>query len=86
MWLGPLRLIEVDCQTSIKRSFVFSHRPGVSHEDPLNVLAFYDNSAGEGKEPEKVPELPPEYPRHKGHPVGFTGGLHAGNVKECLGG
>ena len=56
-----------------------------SHEDPLNVVAFFDNSAGEGKEPDKVPELPPEYPRHKGHALGFTGGLHAGNVKECLG-
>ena len=53
-------------------------------QEPLNVLAFFDNSGGEGKVPEKVAELPVEYPRHKGHPVGFTGGLRAGNVKEWL--
>jgi len=53
-------------------------------KEPLNVLAFFDNSGGEGKVPEKVAELPVEYPRHKGHPVGFTGGLRAGNVKEWL--
>ena len=48
------------------------------------MLAFFDNSGGEGKIPEKIPELPVEYPRHKGHAVGFTGGLRAGNVKEWL--
>ena len=51
--------------------------------EPLpNLLAFFDNSSGEGREPTGVPELPRWYPA--GVPVGFTGGICSSNVKRWL--
>ena len=49
-----------------------------------NLSAFFDNSGGEGKEPDKVPEIPLDYPDKLGQPVGFTGGIKTTNVKEWL--
>lgn len=47
-----------------------------------NLLAFFDNSAGEGVEPSRIPDIPPGYPA--GGPIGFAGGIRAENVKEWL--
>ena len=49
-----------------------------------NLSAFFDNSGGEGKEPEKVPEIPTDYPHGMRQPVGFTGGIKATNVQQWL--
>ena len=39
-----------------------------------NLVAFFDNSAGAGKAPDAVPEIPEEYLHSEGQTVGFTGG------------
>ena len=54
------------------------------YDDPLparNVVAFFDNSAGSGKAPDAVPEIPAEY---QGKVVGFTGGITSSNVNGWL--
>lgn len=51
---------------------------------PANLCAFFDSSAGTGKEPDAAPEIPAEYPQGVQQRVGFTGGIHAGNVKVWL--
>ncbi|CAE7464186.1 unnamed protein product [Symbiodinium natans] len=49
-----------------------------------NLVAFFDNSAGSGKVPDAVPEIPADYPREVAQPIGFTGGISASNVQDWL--
>lgn len=51
---------------------------------PPNLCVFFDNSAGTGLEPDAVPEVPDGYPNGVSQPIGFTGGIHAGNVTQWL--
>jgi len=56
----------------------------LAKDPPKNLCVFYDSSAGTGKEPDKAPELPDNYPRNQDQPVGFTGGIDPSNVKRWL--
>eukprot|EP00418_Pyrodinium_bahamense_P098917 CAMPEP_0179039970 /NCGR_PEP_ID=MMETSP0796-20121207/15408_1 /TAXON_ID=73915 /ORGANISM="Pyrodinium bahamense, Strain pbaha01" /LENGTH=313 /DNA_ID=CAMNT_0020736305 /DNA_START=54 /DNA_END=995 /DNA_ORIENTATION=- len=56
----------------------------INKAPPRNLSAFFDSSAGTGKEPDKAPELPDGYAKAKLQSVGFTGGIHAGNAHEWL--
>ncbi|CAK9064801.1 unnamed protein product, partial [Durusdinium trenchii] len=49
-----------------------------------NLAGFFDNSRGSGKEPENAPEIPKDYPRGVGQPIGFTGGIGSRNAQEWL--
>jgi len=50
---------------------------------PPNMALIYDSSAGTGLAPDKVPEIPAEYPG-KGQPLAFTGGIGPDNATEWL--
>ena len=46
-----------------------------------NIVTFFDNSGGQGKTPDAVPEVPEDVQTQV---VGFTGGMTADNVTEWL--
>jgi len=56
----------------------------LANDAPTNLCAFFDSSAGRGIQPDAAPNIPAGYPRGRYQPVGFTGGIDAGNVAVWL--